>query len=46
MKALVAAGLMKSCGRASWCPDEYFTITTAGKEALLREKLRGSENLS
>ena len=34
MQALVALGLMRSLGKVSWCPDEYFTITTGGVEAL------------
>lgn len=34
MQELVAAGLMASCGKVAWCPDEYFRMTTAGREAL------------
>lgn len=33
MQELVAAGWMASAGRVSWCPDEYFRITAAGREA-------------
>lgn len=33
MQELVAAGLMESAGRVAWCPDEYFRITPAGREA-------------
>lgn len=33
MRELVAAGLMESAGRVAWCPDEYFRITAAGREA-------------
>lgn len=35
MQALVAAGLMASCGKVAWCPDEYFRMTPAGREAFL-----------
>lgn len=34
MEALVAAGLMQLAGRKSFVPDEYFRITSAGREAL------------
>ena len=34
MQALVAKGLMRSLGKAAWCPDEYFQITGAGREAI------------
>lgn len=34
MQALVAAGYMRSIGKASWCPDEYFVMTVAGNAAL------------
>jgi len=34
MQALVKAGLMKSAGRKSFVPDEYFTITPEGCEVL------------
>ena len=34
MDALVAAGFMQSAGRKSFVPDEYFLITSAGREAL------------
>jgi hypothetical protein len=33
MQDLVAAGLMESAGRVAWCPDEYFRITAAGRQA-------------
>jgi len=33
MQELVEAGLMESAGRAGWCPDEFFRITPAGREA-------------
>ena len=34
MQELVAAGFMKSIGKAPFCIDEYFTITPTGKIAL------------
>lgn len=34
MQDLCRMGLMESVGRASWCPDEYFTITSAGRKRL------------
>ena len=34
MKMLVAMGLMQSVGRASFCPDEYFSLTGAGRECV------------
>lgn len=34
MQELVRAGLMHSLGKAAWCPDEYFTVTEAGRSAL------------
>lgn len=34
MRDLVAAGLMVSRGRVSWCPSEYFTITDLGRDEL------------
>jgi hypothetical protein len=34
MQALVAAGLMVSLGKASWCPDEFFGLTNQGREFL------------
>jgi hypothetical protein len=39
MQVLVAAGLMKSAGRKSFVPSEYFTITPEGYEAL-RDSMR------
>lgn len=33
MQSLVKAGLMRSLGKASWCPDEFFAITEEGREA-------------
>jgi hypothetical protein len=38
MQALVAAGLMQSLGKAGWCPDEFFGITGAGREAFKAER--------
>ena len=35
MQSLVAAGMMESAGRVSWCPDEYFRITPSGRAAHL-----------
>lgn len=37
MKELVAAGLMVSVGKTSWCPDEYFRITADGRKAFREE---------
>lgn len=34
MQGLVSLGLMRSLGKKSFVPDEYFTITSAGREAL------------
>ena len=34
MQALIKLGLMQSIGRKSFVPDEYFTITAAGKKVL------------
>lgn len=34
MQELVAAGLMRSLGKVSWCPDEYFQITKEGRAKL------------
>ena len=34
MQVLVRLGLMKSLGKVSWCPDEYFGLTTEGHEKL------------
>lgn len=33
MEGLVRRGLMTCLGKASWCPDKFFTITGAGREA-------------
>jgi len=33
MQELVRLGYMVSAGNVAWCPDEYFRITTAGKQA-------------
>lgn len=33
MQALVAVGYMALAGKPSWCPDPYFRITAAGREA-------------
>lgn len=37
MQELVAAGLMVSLGKVSFCPDEYFTITKEGA-AVIKKK--------
>ena len=34
MQALVVMGLMRSVGKTSFCPDEYFKITPKGREVL------------
>ena len=34
MTELVSLGLMKKVGKACCCPDQYFEITKAGKQAL------------
>jgi hypothetical protein len=34
MDGLVELGLMRSIGKASWCPDEFFRITEAGRQAI------------
>ena len=34
MQALVQLGLMRSAGRKSFVPEEYFTITALGKKFL------------
>ncbi len=34
MQELVKWGLMKSLGRCSFVPDEYFGVTSKGREAL------------
>ncbi len=34
MDGLVASGLMQFAGRKSFVPDDYFRITSAGREAL------------
>lgn len=34
MDSLVKLGLMRSIGRVSWCPDEFFTVTDMGIAAL------------
>lgn len=40
MDALVKAGLMESAGRKSFVPDEYFSLTVAGREFLwARERI-------
>lgn len=36
MQRLVDLGLMRSHGCVSWCPDEYFGITDAGREFVSR----------
>lgn len=39
MIELIALGYMRSLGKPSWSPDEYFTITPAGREAYEMESL-------
>ncbi len=39
MQMLVADGLMVSAGRKSFVPDEYFRLTSKGREVLRRERL-------
>lgn len=34
MQGLVRMGLMRSIGKPSWCPDEFFCLTDAGRKAL------------
>lgn len=34
MQTLVSLGLMRSLGFVSWCPDEYFGLTDAGRRLL------------
>lgn len=34
VRSLVEKGLMTSCGRVSWCPDEYFAVTAKGRETV------------
>jgi hypothetical protein len=43
MQRLVAQGLMQSIGFASWCRDEYFGITEAGRAALGAETAERTE---
>jgi hypothetical protein len=38
MQGLVDLGLMQYLGKASWCPDEFFGITAAGRKALSGRK--------
>lgn len=38
MQSLVKAGLMESAGRKSFVPDEYFRLTSKGREALQQHK--------
>ena len=33
MQELVRLGCMASAGKVAWCPDEYFRITAAGRQA-------------
>ena len=37
MDALVAAGLMRYLGTPAWCPDPFYEITGAGKDAIRRQ---------
>ena len=34
MQVLVKMGLMRSVGRKAGCPDEYFALTTKGRQYL------------
>ena len=34
MQKLVAVGFMQPMGKKSFCPDEFFRITTLGRKAL------------
>ena len=43
MRALVAKGLMRSLGKAAWCPDEFFQITGEGREAIKLAAAMGGE---
>lgn len=43
MDALVAAGFMVSAGHKSFVPDEYFKITTAGREELKKMWIKGAQ---
>lgn len=38
MRILVEKGLMKSAGKAPFCPDEYFTITKKGEELYIKQR--------
>lgn len=40
MDGLVANGLMVSAGRKSFVPDEYFRITTKGRAALEKARVK------
>jgi hypothetical protein len=42
MQQLVKAGLMVSCGKKSFVPDEYFRMTAKGNEYLLALMKKGS----
>ena len=39
MTKLVEMGFMKSQGKVSWCPDEYFSLTPAGREFMKDKEL-------
>lgn len=39
MDALVSAGFMTYVGRKSFVPDDFFTITSAGRQALADSNL-------
>ncbi len=41
MQELVAAGMMVSVGHKSFVPDEYFSITGKGREALRENQAGG-----
>lgn len=41
MQRLVQLGLMHSIGKPSWCPDEFFVLTGAGRKTL--QELRTKE---
>ena len=38
MQSLVQAGLMRSAGKTGFCPDEFFTVTVAGRSILRKDK--------
>ena len=38
MESLVEIGLMKYIGTPEWCPDKFYAITEAGRDALKQTK--------